>query len=297
MKKIIPFFFLLLVIISCNSLRNKEIDGKKDIRIVCLSKHLTEMIFALGKGNNIVAADLSSTYPEEAKLLTKVGYHRALNPEGIISMNPDLVIHSNDIGPETVLPQIIKAGLNVKSFGGSNTIDSAKLLLKELGVFFGVEKKADATIAKMEEGILMASDTLKSIKIKDSIRVMIIHFGLRNNNYFVMSGRNGVGDKLIQLAGCSSATYNGKGAREMSPEAVALANPDVIIATDFGYDRMGDINKFISSVPGVALTNAGKNKRIVRFEEHDIVYFGPRTGENIIKLIHLIHNPESENSK
>ncbi len=297
MKKITPFFFLLLVIISCNSLRNKEIDGKKDIRIVCLSKHLTEMIFALGKGNNIVAADLSSTYPEEAKLLTKVGYHRALNPEGIISMNPDLVIHSNDIGPETVLPQIIKAGLNVKSFGGSNTIDSAKLLLKELGVFFGVEKKADATIAKMEEGILMASDTLKSIKIKDSIRVMIIHFGLRNNNYFVMSGRNGVGDKLIQLAGCSSATYNGKGAREMSPEAVALANPDVIIATDFGYDRMGDINKFISSVPGVALTNAGKNKRIVRFEEHDIVYFGPRTGENIIKLIHLIHNPESENSK
>jgi iron complex transport system substrate-binding protein len=297
MKKIIPFFFLLLVIISCNSLRNKEIDGKKDIRIVCLSKHLTEMIFALGKGNNIVAADLSSSYPEEAKLLTKVGYHRALNPEGIISMNPDLVIHSNDIGPETVLPQIIKAGLNIKSFGGSNTIDSAKLLLKELGVFFGVEKKADSTIAKMEEGILMASETLKSIKIKDSISVMIIHFGLRNNNYFVMSGRNGVGDKLIQLAGCSSATYNGKGAREMSPEAVALANPDVIIATDFGYDRMGDINKFISSVPGVALTNAGKNKRIVRFEEHDIVYFGPRTGENIIKLIHLIHTPESENSK
>jgi len=255
------------------------------------------MIFTLGKGNNIVATDLSSTYPEEAKLLTKVGYHRALNPEGIISMNPNLVIHSNDIGPETVLPQIIKAGLNVKSFGGSNTIDSAKLLLKELGVFFGVEKKADSTIAKMEEGILMASETLKSIKIKDSISVMIIHFGLRNNNYFVMSGRNGVGDKLIQLAGCSSATYNGKGAREMSPEAVALANPDVIIATDFGYDRMGDINKFISSVPGVALTNAGKNKRIIRFEEHDIVYFGPRTGENIIKLIHLIHTPESEKSK
>jgi iron complex transport system substrate-binding protein len=297
MKKIIPFIFLLLSIISCNSLRNKEIDGKKDIRIVCLSKQLTEMVFALGKGNNIVAADLSSTYPEEAKLLTKVGYHKALNPEGIISMNPDLVIHSNDIGPETVLPQIIKAGLNVKSFGGANTIDSAKLLLKELGVFLGVEKRADSIIGKMEEGISMASDTLKSIKIKDSIRVMIIHFGLRNNNYFVMSGRNGVGDKLIQLAGCTSATYNGKGAREMSPEAVALANPDVIIATDFGYDRMGDINKFISSVPGVALTNAGKNKKIIRFEEHDIVYFGPRTGENIIKLIHLIHTPESENSK
>jgi len=46
-------------------------------------------------------------------------------------------------------------------------------------------------------------------------------------------------------------------------------------------------------VPGVALTNAGKNKRIVRFEEHDIVYFGPRSGENILKLIHLLHSSAS----
>jgi len=56
---------------------------------------------------------------------------------------------------------------------------------------------------------------------------------------------------------------------------------------------MGSMDKFISSVPGVALTNAGKNKRIVRFEEHDIVYFGPRSGENILKLIHLLHSSAS----
>ena len=52
---------------------------------------------------------------------------------------------------------------------------------------------------------------------------------------------------------------------------------------------MGSMDKFISSVPGVALTNAGKNKKIVRFEEHDIIYFGPRSGENIIQLIKLLH--------
>ena len=83
----------------------------------------------------------------------------------------------------------------------------------------------------------------------------------------------------------------------MSAEAVALANPDVIIATDFGFDRMGSMDKFISSVPGVSLTNAGKNKRIVRFEEHDIVYFGPRSGENIIKLINLLYPTTSAATK
>ena len=274
---------------SCGRFGNKEADGVKDMRIVCLSKHLTEMLFALGKGHNIVAVDLSSTYPDSAKLLKTVGYHRALSPESIIAMNPDLVIHSNDIGPDNVLPQITKAGLNIKAFGGANTIDSANLLLKELGRFFGEEKKADSIIAKMNEGIAKAADTLKAMNITDSLKVMIIHFGLCNNNYFVMSGRNGVGDKMLRLAGCTPAQYDGKGAREMSAEAVALANPDIIVATDFGYDRMGSIDNFLITVPGVALTNAGKNRRIIRFEEHDLVYFGPRTGENIIKLINLLH--------
>src|ERR1044071_8258387 len=118
---------------------------------------------------------------------------------------------------------------------------------------------------------------------------MIIHFGRANNVYFVMSGRNGPGDKMIRLAGGKPAHYDAKGARQISAEAIAEANPDIIIATDFGYDQMGSMEKFATDVPGVALTNAGKNKRIVRFEEHDLIYFGPRTGQNIIKLMHLLH--------
>src|SRR5947207_5376627 len=120
MKKI-SLVALTIMLISCGRFGNKEIDGKKDMRIVCLSKHLTEMVFALGKGHDIVAVDLSSTYPDSAKLLPTVGYHRALSPESIIAMNPDLVIHSNDVGPANVLPQITKAGLNVKIFGAANT--------------------------------------------------------------------------------------------------------------------------------------------------------------------------------
>ena len=94
---------------------------------------------------------------------------------------------------------------------------------------------------------------------------------------------------MIKLAGGKTVKYDAKGARQISAEAVATSNPDIIIATDFGYDQMGSMDKFIAGVPGVALTNAGKNKNIVRFEEHDLIYFGPRSGENIIKLMNLLH--------
>jgi len=92
-RKIILLLLVSVALFSCDRFRNKETDGKKDLRIVSLSKHLTEMIFALGKGHDLVAVDLSSSFPDSAKLLKTVGYHRALSPESIIAMNPELVLN------------------------------------------------------------------------------------------------------------------------------------------------------------------------------------------------------------
>jgi iron complex transport system substrate-binding protein len=289
MKKIYYVSLLSLVFIGCGRFSNQEPKTPSNMRIVSVSKHLTEMVFALGQGKSLVAVDLSSSYPDSAKLLKTVGYHRALSAEGIIAMNPDLVIHSNDIGPETVIPQITKVGLKVKTFGSANTIDSAKLTLKELANFYGVNTKADSIIKEMDASINAAADSLKAMHVTKKPKVMIIHFGRASNIYFVMSGRHGVGDKMIELAGGETAIYDAKGAKQLSAEAIAAANPDVIIATDFGFDQMGSMEKFIAGVPGVALTNAGKNKNIIRFEEHDLVYFGPRSGANILSLMKQLH--------
>lgn len=285
MKKAILFIFAIGLLAACGRFKNKGNDTTGQ-RIVCVSKHLTEMMFALGKGSQIVAVDLSSTYPDSAKLLKTVGYHRVLSAEGIISMNPDLVIHSNDIGPETVVPQLEKVGLKIKVFPGANTLDSAKLLLTQLGDYFNAKPQADSINKVIDADMVKVAEAQK--QYTDTPSVMIIHFGRANNVYFVMSGRNGAGDKMIAMAGGKSAKYDAKGAREISAEAVATANPDVIIATDFGFDKMGGVEKF-KSIPGVALTNAAKNNRIVRFEEHDLVYFGPRSGKNILELMKLIH--------
>ncbi len=288
MKKIKLLYLLLPLLSGCGRFSNKETDMKRDIRIVSVSKHLTEMVFALGKGHDIVACDLTSTYPNEAKLLPTIGYHRALSVEGIISMKPDLVIHSNDIGPATVLPQLEKAGIHLRAFSGASTFDSAKLLLKNLGTALGEEAKADSIIRKMDADMLEVKQALATAK--DTPSVMVIHYGQANNVFFVMTGRNGAADKMIALAGGKTAKYDAKGARQISAEAIAMANPDVIIATNYGFDKMGGAEQF-KTLPGVALTNAAKNNRIYRFEEHDLVYFGPRSGKNILQLMHLIHLP------
>lgn len=296
MKKLLQYTSLGLILWSCGRFGNKEQSVKRDMRIVCVSKQINEMIFALGEGHNIVAVDLSSTYPDSAKLLPTVGYHRLLNAEGIISMQPDLVIHDNDMGPANVLPQLEQAGLKIKAYSGGNSIDSAKLLLKQLGEFFKVSSVADSLNNKLDTDLLKAKNVLASFKIKDTPTVMIIQFGRASNSFFVMSGRGGTGDKMIQLAGGKVANYDAKGARQISAEAIATANPDIIIATDYGFDKMGGAENF-KTIPGVALTNAAKNNRIYRFEEHDLVYFGPRTGENVIKLMKLFYPTDNVSTK
>ena len=77
--------------------------------------------------------------------------------------------------------------------------------------------------------------------------------------------------------------------RMASPEIVAAANPDVILLTDFGYDRLGGSMEQIKALPGVATSNAAKNNRIYRVESSELMYFGPRTGENIGKVAAIIH--------
>jgi iron complex transport system substrate-binding protein len=77
--------------------------------------------------------------------------------------------------------------------------------------------------------------------------------------------------------------------RMASPEIIAQANPDVILVTDFGYDRLGGSIDQIKALPGVDASNAAKNGRIYRIEENQLMYFGPRTGDNVAKVAEIIH--------
>ncbi|RYE54737.1 MAG: ABC transporter substrate-binding protein, partial [Hyphomicrobiales bacterium] len=67
--------------------------------ILSLGPDVTEIVYALGGGDRVIARDRSSRYPAEAGDKPDVGYRRTLSPEGLISLSPDLILASEDIGP------------------------------------------------------------------------------------------------------------------------------------------------------------------------------------------------------
>jgi iron complex transport system substrate-binding protein len=284
MKKILLFLTAIPVLFACtSSVKNKKTDGQD--RIVCVSKQLTELLFALNQGGKIVGLDLTSSYPEETKKITKVGYHRHLNAEGIISLEPSVVIHQNDVAPVEVMKQVQEVGIPVRVYPPAATLDSTKLLIRMLGKEFGADTAAERMVAKLDADLQKADSIVKTYPAKP--KVLIIHFGQQRNQYFVM-GTRGTADAMLKLAGGINAADTSS-FRDLSAEVIAREQPDVILATDFGWDRLGGSMEKFKTLPGISLTPAAKNGKIFRVEEHDLVYFGPRTGENIIRMAELIH--------
>lgn len=272
-------------ILACTSSQKDQSETTGKQRIVCVAKQLTELIYALGAGDQLVGVDLSSTYPPAAGKLTKVGYHRLLNAEGIIALKPTVVYHDGNVAPEAVMTQLEKVGVPMKVFKDAHTIPEVKALFDTLAAQFGAQKQADSLKTKLDADLAKAAIDVKQYKTVPN--VAIIHFGRVINNYLVI-GKAGTASYILNLAGGRNVMDTLKGMKPLSPEIISKAQPDIILVTDFGYDRLGNADK-LATLPGIALTPAGKNKKIYRIEEHDLIYLGPRTGENVQLLMKLIH--------
>jgi iron complex transport system substrate-binding protein len=294
MKRTLLFALLtaaLALSAGCARFSNRATDAKAE-RLVVISQTYNEIIWALGAQDAVVGVDLSSTYPPEVKNVQTVGYHRALSAEGILSLHPTAIIHDNNIGPPQVVEQLKGLNIPMKTFDAKNdSLEGTKALVREMGAYFHKEARAEELCRTLDSQTAASLEQVK--QYDDHPRVAVIHFGRASNVYLVV-GKGGGGDggaasRMIEWAGGQMA-IDAQGMQRMaSPEIVAQANPDVILVTDFGYDRLGGSVDQIKELPGVATSNAAKNNRIYRVEENQLMYFSPRSGENIQKVAALIH--------
>jgi len=283
---------ILILASACSRFHNAPTDSK-DARFVVISPIYNEIIWALGAQDHVVGVDLSTTYPPDVKKVQTVGYHRALSAEGILSLHPTAIIHDGNIGPPNVIQQLQSLNIPMKTFTAKNdSFDNTKALIREMGAYFHKESRAEELCNTLDTQRTAALEKVK--QYTDHPKVAVIHFGRASNVYMVV-GKGGGGDgggvsQMIELAGGQMAVENaGRGMQRLeSPEILAQANPDVILLTDFGYDRLGSMDQ-IKTLPGVATSNAAKTGHIYRIEENVLNYFGPRSGENIEKVAAVIH--------
>ena len=294
MKRILLVALLVAALVStvgCGRFSNQANEAKSE-RMVVISQIYNEIIWALGAQDAVVGVDLSSTYPPDVKKVQTVGYHRALSAEGILSLHPTAIIHDGNIGPPQVVEQLKSLNIPLKTFDAKNdSLEGTKALIREMGAYFHKETQAEELCRTLDSQLAASLERVK--QYTDHPKVAVIHFGRASNIYLVV-GKGGGGDggaasQMIEWAGGEMA-IDSKGMQRMeSPETIAQANPDVILVTDYGFDRLGGSLEQVKALPGVATSNAAKAGRIYRVEENQLMYFGPRTGENVEKVAAIIH--------
>ncbi len=279
-------------LVGCGRFGAEHAGGGGARRIVCIGQEYNEILWDLGAQGDVVGVDYSSTYPPAVRKVQTVGYHRALSAEGILSLKPTLILHDGNVGPPQVMQQIAALKIPTKTFAAKNSsLDGEKALIREIGAYVHKEAKAEELCRKLDADL--ARSLAEAARYKDRPRVAVIHFG-RASNVYLLVGNGGKGDggaagQMVSWAGGQMALGKAGMERMASPEVIAKANPDVLLMTEFGYDRLGGALDQIAALPGVATSNAAKDHRIHRVTEHELMYFNPNSGESVGRLAKLVH--------
>src|SRR5690606_13928191 len=108
-------------------------DESRASRIVAIGGSVTEIIHALGEEGRLVGRDSTSLFPEEALALPDVGYVRALSAEGVLSIEPDLIIAIEGAGPPEAVALLKDAGVDYVEIPEGNDTDAIVKKIRAVG--------------------------------------------------------------------------------------------------------------------------------------------------------------------
>lgn len=247
-------------------------------RVLALGGAVTEIVYALGQGDRLVARDTTSSYPPAAEALPDVGYVRALSPEGVLSVDPDLILAIEGSGPPETME--VLAAANIRLVSVPEGYD-AEAILRKIAIVaeaLGAEE-AGGQLARQVEASLSAAIASGHSDARPRVLFILSMTGGR----IMAAGGGTAAEGIIGLAGGVNALEGFEGYKQVSDEAVLVADPDVILMMDRSGDHAAD-NAEIAAHPTLGQTRAAQTGAILRQPGLLLLGFGPRTPQAVEAL-------------
>lgn len=241
-------------------------------RIVSVGGDVTEIIYALGEGDRIAATDSTSVYPLKALATPKVGYVRNLSAEGVLSVEPDLILISGAAGPADALDQIRATGVPMVEMETEYTVDAILEKTQRVADAIGVAEKGAALAATIEAEWTEAQQAIDTLDGEPSV----LFFSTVADGSPTAAGKDTAAHGVIEMIGGNNAFGERTGYKPISFESAVAADPDIILVMNFVVARMGGIEEVISH-PAISLTSAAQNDRVFMVDAVTVMQFSPRT--------------------
>lgn len=255
-------------------------------RIITIGGSISETVFALGQGKLVVATDQSTTYPSQVFQLPRVPYVRNLTSEGILSLNPTLILASDDASPVSAIQQIRDAEVDLVLLKKNESLEGVIQNLKTIGAILNEEERASELIQLNTEQFKKAKEFRSSFSNQPTVMFIL---SVRGENSFMIAGNNTAAASMITLAGGKNAFNSFEGYKNASMESILTANPDFILVFQSRFD---EIVRGVKNSPGVNVTTAAQKDQIIGMDGNLLLGFGPRFGSAILELMQRIHPEE-----
>ncbi len=286
-KTVFPVFFsiLLLLAAGCTKKPNEHQHPTGKLAMVSLAPSLTEMIFAIGAGDQLVGRTSACDWPAAAAKVPVVGAFGRPSLEMLASIHPDLVVDV-DLADEEMGKKISALGIQRESITCKSP-DDIPATLRKLGKLTGHTREADSLALSLSKGLAMFKETAQNLKSKKSVYLEIW------NDPFWTGGKGSYTSALIAYAGGRNiGDVVNKDYFEISQEWVIEKSPDVIACMYMAKKSSAVDN--VMNRPGWSTISAVRHSQVYdRFDNSLFLRPGPRVLEGIAQLHRIIY-PEKK---
>ncbi len=240
-----------------------------EMRILSLGGDVTEILYALGMGEKIVAVDSTSQFPPEAlKEKKSVGYLRALSTEGVLSVNANLVVASDRTGPADIV-KALKTAIRYVEVSDSATAEQVPEKIMKVARAVGREEAGQTLADKVRSDLA----GLEKDKARISARVRALFILNLQAGRAVVGGAGTSADLMLKLAGLENAATGISGFKPVGDEALLGLNPGVVVTINVpgGHDSSTALK-----LPGLARSEAAAHNALITMEPNYLLGLGPR---------------------
>lgn len=252
-----------------------------NVRIVALANGAAELIAAMGYRENLVGRDIASSTSELKDVPIVTSGHQVI-PETIIALQPTLVIIDSATGPGSAITKLENAGIRIIKI--SQSWNLADLLIKVEQIGSAIKAPKSAALLRNILSESMQGNLAEPSSTKKKLKVAFLY--LRGTSSIYLVGGQGSGaDYLINATGAIDvgAQKLAKPFTPLTAETMAQLNPDLILVMIAGLESVGGVSGLVE-LPGIAQTQAGKNRQVVAVDDSLLLSFGPRTPSLINEL-------------
>ncbi len=257
-------------------------------RILSVGGAVTEVLYELGAADRIIAVDSTSQFPPEAlKTHKNVGYFRALSTEGVLSVAPDLIIASDKAGPPEVVRALKSSGIDYFEINDDPNDEALVARVRAIAGKVGKAAAGEDLVKRIEKDFTdLAAARERLPRAPAALFVLSVQGGRA-----IVGGADTSADMMLRLAGATNAASSLKGFKPISDESIIAMNPEAIVL--MARSSAPSLRDDVLTVPGIAATRAGRDRRVIEMDGLYLLGFGPRAPAAARDLMKLLQAPAS----